>query len=219
MIQFASAGADNIPKKNQRTKTMIQKQNTFPTHLEPIYGTTLDNGRKPPDTVPKAISYGTHSQHNVQLVPHYRYKQVEKSSRTPICLQTQQNKGINVTFSCLYQERQHKIQYCTTARKLHEMSQAIHSFKSLLTVKTKKKSAKEGKLILQTKKTKSVNFPNMFLTLTSVSVFIFHINKLNKANCTTHASNMVLPCSSYIPYKNTVFKKYYANFNKLYGTR
>jgi hypothetical protein len=66
MIQFASAGADNIPKKKTKgQKKMIQKQNTFATHLEPIYGTTLDNGRKPPNTVPKAISYGTHSQHNV----------------------------------------------------------------------------------------------------------------------------------------------------------
>jgi hypothetical protein len=64
----------------------FQEENTCSTDLEPIYGTTADNGRELADVVPETIPNGTHSQYNVQLIPHYRYKQIEEGSSAPIRL-------------------------------------------------------------------------------------------------------------------------------------
>jgi hypothetical protein len=64
----------------------LQEENTFSTDLEPIYGTTVDNGRELADIVPETIPNRTHSQYNVQLIPHYRHKQIEEGNIAPIRL-------------------------------------------------------------------------------------------------------------------------------------
>ena len=54
--------------------------------LEPVNGTTVDEGRELPDSTPEGISYGAEGQDHVELLSTSTDKVVEEGERGVFCI-------------------------------------------------------------------------------------------------------------------------------------